>query len=315
MTDYVSMTADNQQEVLLRRRRKAIAVFEKDMLATIHTNQKQEANRFLNNLRRSEMLLKEHESTKTLVFSRHSKSLSLPGEKNSPKIVESGKRNHSLSSSESSLTSTAEDLSNTPENHETKCGYSGKLKQINESVDVPYMKLSSYSKEDLRRPGTSLELKRKAWEKLSRHLDETRTLRPSSANMIAKYEGNVPKNVREARKKLCELTKVHLLSTLPHVPPRIDVRKVQQERRATEQIETEVVREFCQSLDGFKVVLPSRFCWMDVNEMYLKNAEAQRRCSKETWKNDVNGLQQRNMRRERSQDRSDIKTRRRRKRQ
>ncbi len=281
-TDYGSITADNQQDILLRRRRKAIAVFERDMLANVESNQRQEAKRFLNNLKRSETLLKEHESTKRTLFARHSQN-SFGTRRSEHKMTN---KSHSSASFSGSALTESEKLK-TPQYNEVNRGFSGKLKQMNARIDVPYIKLSSYSKEDLKRPSTSLELKRKAWEKVSKHLDEARSLRPYSAHFVEKCEGSVPRNVREARTKLRELTKVRLLSQLPPAPPRIDVHKVQEERRASERIEKEVVGEFCQSLDELKVVLPPKFCWMDVNEVYSRNAEVQKRNRNESWKNDL----------------------------
>ena len=298
--DYNGVTSDNQQDILLRRRRKAIAVFEKDRLSTIESDQRQEAKRFLNNLKRSEMLLKEHESTKQILFAaRHSSGR--------PSIEL--KRNNSYFLEFSRSTST-EDKSKTSEYSEAPQdrALSGKLKQMNDRIDIPYVKLNSYTKEDLKRPSTSLELKRKAWEKVTKHLDETRSLRPCSADFIAKCEGTVPRNVREARKKLRELTKVRLLSDLPPAPPRIDVRKVQEERRVSERIEKEVVEEFCQSLNELKVVLPPEFCWMGVNEVYSKNADVQRKNGNEAWQHGF-------VKREKEQNCYDHKARRRRKRQ
>ena len=297
--DYDKVTSDNQQDILLRRRRKAISVFEKDRLSTIESDQRQEAKRFLNNLRRSEMILKEHESTKRVLFAAR-KPFGRPSvEKN---------RNSSYVSSFSRSTFTEDEKPKIPEYLEAdqNRAHSGKLRQMNDRIDIPYVKLNSYTKEDLKRPSTSLELKRKAWEKVTKHLEETRSLRPCSADFIAKCEGNVPRNVREARKKLRELTKVRLLSELPPAPPRIDVRKVQEERRVSERIEKEVVGEFCQSLDELKLVLPPQFCWMDVNEVYTKNAEVKR-------KNGNESRQHAFVKREK--ECHDLKTRRRRKRQ
>lgn len=297
--DYERVTSDNQQDILLRRRRKAISVFEKDRLSTIESDQRQEAKRFLNNLRRSEMILKEHESTKRVLFAAR-KPFGRPSiEKN---------RNSSYVSSFSRSTFTEDEKPKTPEYGEAdqNRAHSGKLRQMNDRIDIPYVKINSYTKEDLKRPSTSLELKRKAWEKITKHLEETRSLRPCSAGFIAKCEGNVPRNVREARKKLRELTKVRLLSELPPAPPRIDVGKVQEERRISERIEKEVVGEFCQSLDELKLVLPPQFCWMDVNEVYSKNAEVKR-------KNGNESRQHAFVKREK--ECYDLKTRRRRKRQ
>jgi hypothetical protein len=303
--DYRSITTDNQQGILLRRRRKAIAVFERDMLATFESSQRQAAKRFLNNLKRSETLLKEHESTKRTLFARHSQNSS-----GCPGIEGVRNKSRSLSFSESTSTET----SKTPECNKVdqNRAFSGKLKERNDRIDVPYIKLSSYTKEDLKRPSTSLELKRKAWEKVSKHLDEARSLRPCSADFIAKCEGSVPRNVRDARKKLRELTKVRLLSQLPPAPPRIDVHKVQEERRVSERIEKQIVGEFCQSLDELKVVLPRTSCWMDVNEIYLKNAEVQKRHGVESRRNDLKAWQHLPSGKKETVQ-ADIKTRRRRK--
>ena len=283
-TDYRGITADNQQDILLRRRRKAIAVFERGMLATVESNQRLEVKRFLNNLKRSEKLLKEHESTKRSLFERHA-AQNLSG---SPGSGQRWNTNRYGSFSESSFTEDNE--MKTPEENSNRA-FSAKLKQLNDKIDVPYIKLSSYTKEDLKRPSTSLELKRKAWEKVSQHLDEARSLRPCSAQFIAKREESVPRNVREARTKLRELTKVRLLSELPPAPPQIDVRKVHEERRVSERIEKEVVGEFFQSLDHVKVVVPPKFCWMDVNEVYLRNAQVQKRYGNESGKNDLKAWQ------------------------
>ena len=284
-TDYRSITADNQQDILLRRRRKAIAVFERSMLATVESEQQLEAKRFLNNLKRSEKLLKEHESTKRSLTERHACNSF-----ESPRSEQ--KRNTSRPSSLSGSSLTDDEKTKTPD-HNPNRAFSARLKKINDKIDVPYVKLSSYTKEDLKRPSTSLELKRKAWEKVSKHLEEARSLRPCSAQFIAKHEGGVPRNVREARTKLWELTKVRLLSQLPPTPPQIDVHKVQEERKVSERIEKEVVGEFCQSLDEVKVVLPPKFCWMDVNEVYLRNAQVQKQDGNKSWKNDLKNWQNR----------------------
>ena len=302
-TDYRSITADNQQDILLRRRRKAIAVFERSMLATVESKQQLEAKRFLNNLKRSEKLLNEHESTKRSLTEKHAQNSF-----ESPRSEQKRDKSRHSSFSGSSLT---EDEKTLELEENPKRVFSAKLKQINDKIDVPYIKLSSYTKDDLKRPSTSLELKRKAWEKVSKHLDEARSLRPCSAQFIAKHEGGVPRNVREARTKLRELTKVRLLSQLPPTPPRIDVHKVQEERRVSERIEKEVVGEFCQSLDEMKVVLPPKFCWMDVNEVYLRNAQLQKQDRKESWKNGLKNWQ--NMagnKKEKMQDDVKIKSRR-----
>ena len=289
-TDYGSITADNQQDILLRRRRKAIAVFEKDMLAKIESGQQLQTKRFLNNLRRSELLLKEHESTKRTLFARHSQNL----KEESPRIVEARKNHEKLSSSLSGRGVSEVETTNAPEYEEfdKNRAFSGKLKRINDKIDVPYVKLNTYTREDLRRPSTSLELKRKAWEKVSQHLEENRSLRPSSAGFVAKCEGSVPRNVREAREKLRALTKVRLLSELPAAPPRIDVDKVLKTRSETERIEKQVVREFCQSLGHLKVALPPTFCWMDVNEVYLRSAEVHQQNPGETVGHDLNVWQE-----------------------
>ena len=302
-TDYRSITAGNQQDILLRRRRKAIAVFERSMLATVESKQQLEAKRFLNNLKRSEKLLNEHESTKRSLTEKHAQNSF-----ESPRSEQKRDKSRHSSFSGSSLT---EDEKTLELEENPKRVFSAKLKQINDKIDVPYIKLSSYTKDDLKRPSTSLELKRKAWEKVSKHLDEARSLRPCSAQFIAKHEGGVPRNVREARTKLRELTKVRLLSQLPPTPPRIDVHKVQEERRVSERIEKEVVGEFCQSLDEMKVVLPPKFCWMDVNEVYLRNAQLQKQDRKESWKNGLKNWQ--NMagnKKEKMQDDVKIKSRR-----
>ena len=304
--DYGKITSDHQQDILLTRRRKAIAVFEKDRVSTIETSQRRETKRFLNNLKRSEMILKEHESTKQTFFARHSSQ----NQPESPRIQNRRTKNHSSSFSGSAFTESCR----TPEISEVSKNraFSGRLKQINDRINVPYVKVSSYTRDDLKRPSTSLELKRKAWEKVSKHLDDARSLRPCSADFIAKCEENVPRNVREARKKLREITKVRLLSQLPPAPPRIDVHKVQEERRVTERIEKEIVGEFCQSLDELKVVLPTTFCWMDVNEVYLKNANIHKRNEIVLRKDEFRDEQQNFVRKEKLHS-CDIKSRRRRK--
>lgn len=314
-TDYGSITADNQQDILLRRRRKAIAVFERDMLSTIESNQRLEAKRFLNNLKRSEMLLKEHESTKRSFFARHTKRP--PVKEDSPEVSEDKKTPKSSNSSFSGSMLNQSKTTRTHDDIQQNRAFSGKLRQLNDKIEVPYIKLNSYTKADLKRPSTSLELKRKAWEKVSKHLEETRSLRPASAGFIAKCEGSVPRDVRKAREKLRELTKVRLLSQLPPAPPRIDVEKVQKERRETERIEKEVVGEFCLSLGQLKVILPPKFCWMDVNEVYSRNAEVQKRNNTISSSSDWEILRQEQRRQKQAQNEirndCDVKIRRRRK--
>lgn len=281
MADYTcsSKTADSQQDIMLRRQRKAIAVFEKDMVTTIEAGQRLHAKRFLNNLKKSEMLLKEHESTKTMLFTRRNK---LPTDKE-PAVSRNGTdvsmriKNRPSSSPRKTLSEegTQKRAQSTDEKPPSRI-FSVELREINKNLDVPYVKLSSYTKEDLKRPATSLELKRKVWEEMNNHLETNHGLRPPSASFVERCASNVPRNVQEARDKLRAFTKLKFLSQLPPAPPRIDVEKAQCQRRELEQIEKKVVEQFCESLVPLKTVLPESFRLMDVSEVYSKNTEVQR---------------------------------------
>lgn len=311
MTDYCLKTADNQQEVILRRRRKAIAVFEKDMVMSMENGQRLCAKRFLNNLKKSEKLLRELESTKTSLSMRRNQRQTkdeVPGSCNDE--VANGKNRHKTSPRRKYSDVDSKQRGQGDDKNNSTRIFSARLKEINKNLEVPFVKLSSYTKDDLKRPETRLELKRKVWEKINKHLEQNHALRPLSAGFVERCAGNIPRNVELEREKLCALTKLRLLSQLPLAPPCIDVEQVQCRRRELEKIERKVVKQFCDSLDPVKTTLPESFRLMDVREVCSKNAEVQKmferalrdaRGSKEaekrhrsaTWKEDENTLRKR----------------------
>ncbi|XP_046840554.1 uncharacterized protein LOC124434699 [Xenia sp. Carnegie-2017] len=273
-----SMAVQIEEDFSLRRRLKAIESFEKVTLSTLVLKQRRETRRFLNRLRKSELLLKEHECTKFAISSAHNKDKKIS--KTGVMSTVDPKRevlSHSCDAEELLDCTDSEKNSSNLNNVRNGGAFSAKLKAMCDDTNVPYVKLSSYSKEDLKRPSTSLELKRKAWEKVSEHLDESRCLRSSSVNMATKGQRSVPKRWQEERKRFRDLTKVHLLSQLAPAPPQIDVQKVQAERMLSKRIEDRIVSEFCDSLNAIKVVLPPKFCWMSVNEVYSKSAKMPRK--------------------------------------
>ena len=281
MADYRFKTAHNQADIILQRRRNAIAVYEKDRVTTIETGQRLQAQRFLNSLKKSEMLLKEHESTKTMLLTRRQTSaqagqLQVKGEEEKQINTEKKKRPSSWPGKGSSEPFDTRVRYHKGDEETASRAFSAKLKTINQSVDVPFVKLSSYTRDDLRRPATALELKRKGWEKMSEYFEKNNDFRVASKMFAARCAANVPRRVLLAREKLHAFTNLEFLSKLPQAPPRVDVAQAQIRRRDVEKIEKEVVTEFCDSLEPLKTNVPESFGWMDVNEVYSKNEEIKR---------------------------------------
>lgn len=294
MEDYATKykTADNQQDIILRRRQKVIAVFEKDMVTTIEAGQMLYAKRFVDNLKKSEALLKKHESTKTILFTRRRNESrgQTDGRKEVPRNVANATQKEKNTRTSQAEFQEQETRKRTRNSVSINRSFSAKLREVNKNMNVPYVKLSSYTRDDLKRPATSLELKRKVWEDMTNRLQQSREAhRPSRTDVAEKYAMNVPRSVQEAREKLRAFTKLRFPSQLAPSPPRIDVDRLQSQRREHEGIERDVVRQFCDSLEPLRTVLPESFRLMDVNEVHAKNAEIQGQRNEREKRNEREG--------------------------
>ena len=145
MEDYATKykTADNQQDIILRRRQKVIAVFEKDMVTTIEAGQMLYAKRFVDNLKKSEALLKKHESTKTILFTRRRNESrgQTDGRKEVPRNVANATQKEKNTRTSQAEFQEQETRKRTRNSVSINRSFSAKLREVNKNMNVREVKL------------------------------------------------------------------------------------------------------------------------------------------------------------------------------
>ena len=214
------------------------------------------AKRFERNLKRSAKIAKKHEETiKTFVSTRRKIELELYQKalKNAFAGVSTPKQKTEMSTNSGDVKSPSE-----------------KLKEFHRTFQVPYKKEFSVKSNDLSASASSLDIRCVLWRKVSDCIERKSRVQSAPPWALA---SKPPLNIQRSHTNALKMLGINRFLVQPLSGQlQIDKIKLQKRRSKENKVESEVIRDFVETLAPLKIQPGPSQTIIDANELYGKTA-------------------------------------------